>query len=50
MDRLVASVTARGMTIFARVDHGAGAAEAGLSLRPTELELRSSDTHAAAHR
>ena len=39
MDRLVASVTARGMTIFARIDHGAGAAEAGLSLRPTELLL-----------
>lgn len=37
MDRLVASVTARGMTVFARVDHGAGAAEAGLPLRPTEL-------------
>lgn len=37
MDRLVAGVTARGMTIFARIDHGAGAAEAGLSLRPTEL-------------
>ena len=37
MDRLVASVTARGMTIFARIDHGAGAAAAGLSLRPTAL-------------
>jgi uncharacterized protein (DUF302 family) len=37
MDRLAAEITARGMTIFARVDHAAGAAEAGLSLRPTEL-------------
>ena len=37
MDRLVASVTARGMTIFARIDHGAGAAEAGLALRPTAV-------------
>jgi uncharacterized protein (DUF302 family) len=37
MDRLVAGVTARGMTIFARIDHGAGAAKAGFSLRPTEL-------------
>ncbi len=37
MDRLVASVTARDMTIFARIDHGAGAVEAGSSLRPTEL-------------
>ena len=37
MDRLAAEITARGMTVFARVDHAAGAAEAGLSLRPTEL-------------
>jgi uncharacterized protein (DUF302 family) len=25
------------MTVFARIDHAAGAAEAGLSLRPTDL-------------
>jgi uncharacterized protein (DUF302 family) len=25
------------MSVFARIDHAAGAAEAGLSLRPTEL-------------
>ena len=37
MDRLAAEITARGMTVFARVDHAAGAAEAGLPLRPTEL-------------
>ena len=37
MRRLIAGVTARGMTIFARIDHAAGAAEAGLSLRATEL-------------
>jgi uncharacterized protein (DUF302 family) len=37
MDRLAAEITARGMTIFARVDHAAGSAEAGLPLRPTEL-------------
>ena len=37
MDRLAAEITARGMTVFARVDHAAGAADAGLSLRPTEL-------------
>ena len=37
MHRLVAAVTARGMTIFARIDHGAGAAEAGLPLRATQL-------------
>jgi uncharacterized protein (DUF302 family) len=37
MDRLEAAVTTRGMTIFARIDHAAGARDAGLSLRPTEL-------------
>lgn len=37
MDRLVAAVTARGMTVFARIDHGAGAASAGLPLHPMEL-------------
>jgi uncharacterized protein (DUF302 family) len=37
MSRLDAAVKARGMTVFARVDHAAGAAEAGLSLRPTDL-------------
>jgi uncharacterized protein (DUF302 family) len=37
MNRLAAEITARGMTVFARIDHAAGAADAGLSLRPTEL-------------
>jgi uncharacterized protein (DUF302 family) len=37
MDRLTAAVKAKGMAVFARVDHAAGAAEAGLSLRPTDL-------------
>jgi uncharacterized protein (DUF302 family) len=37
MDRLEAEVKAKGLTIFARIDHAAGAAEAGLTLRPTEL-------------
>ena len=36
-NRLTAAVEARGMTVFARIDHAAGAAEAGLPLRPTEL-------------
>jgi uncharacterized protein (DUF302 family) len=36
-DRLVSEVTAKGMTVFARIDHAAGAAAAGLELRPTEL-------------
>ena len=30
MNRLKAQVKAKGMTVFARVDHAAGAAEAGL--------------------
>ncbi len=37
MDRLAAAVRAKGMTVFARIDHAAGGAEVGLSLRPTEL-------------
>jgi len=36
-DRLEAAVKAKGMTIFARIDHAAGASAAGLSLRPTEV-------------
>lgn len=35
--RLTASVQEHGLTIFARIDHAAGAAEVGLPLRPTEL-------------
>ena len=37
MDRLEAEIKARGMVVFARIDHAAGAAQAGLSLRPTEV-------------
>jgi uncharacterized protein (DUF302 family) len=37
MDRLQAEIRAQGMTVFARIDHPAGAAEVGLTLRPTEL-------------
>lgn len=37
MDRLEAAVTAKGLTVFARIDHAAGAAAAGLALLPTEL-------------
>jgi uncharacterized protein (DUF302 family) len=37
MDRVEAEITARGMTVFARVDHAAGAEAVGLPLRPTEL-------------
>jgi hypothetical protein len=37
MSRLEAEVKTRGMTIFARIDHAAGATAAGLSLPPTEV-------------
>src|SRR6516164_9643709 len=37
MNRLESEVKAKGLTVFARIDHAAGAAEVGLSLRPTEL-------------
>ena len=37
MKRLEAEVKAKGLTVFARIDHAAGAAEVELSLRPTEL-------------
>ena len=37
MDRLEAEVKAKGFTIFARIDHAAGAAAAGMPLRPTEV-------------
>src|SRR3984885_6321155 len=39
MERLLAALKAHNMTVFARVDHAAGAASAGLSLRPTEVVL-----------
>jgi uncharacterized protein (DUF302 family) len=37
MDRLAAAATAKGLTVFARIDHAAGAAAVGQALRPTEL-------------
>jgi uncharacterized protein (DUF302 family) len=37
MNKLEAEVKAKGMTVFARIDHAAGAAAVGLTLRPTEL-------------
>jgi uncharacterized protein (DUF302 family) len=37
MDRLEAAVKARGMAIFARIDHAEGATSVGLSLWPTEV-------------
>jgi uncharacterized protein (DUF302 family) len=35
--RLAAALEARGITIFARIDHAAGAADVRLALRPTTL-------------
>jgi len=37
MDRVETEIGERGMNVFARIDHAAGAAEVGLTLRPTEL-------------
>jgi uncharacterized protein (DUF302 family) len=37
MNRLDAAVRMRGMMVFARIDHAAGAAAVGLPLRPTDL-------------
>ena len=37
MTRLESAVKTRDLTVFARIDHAMGAAEAGMSLRPTEL-------------
>jgi uncharacterized protein (DUF302 family) len=35
--RLDDAIRAKGLTVFARIDHARGAAEAGLDLRPTQL-------------
>jgi len=37
MNRLEAAVKAKGLTVFARIDHSAGASAVGLSLNPTEV-------------
>ena len=37
MSRLETAVKAKGMTVFARIDHAAGATAVGLPLRPTEV-------------
>lgn len=37
MNRFEAGVRAKGMTVFAQIDHSANAAEIGMSLRPTDL-------------
>ena len=37
MDRLESVVKERGLNVFARIDHAAGAAKIGKTLRPTEV-------------
>ena len=37
MTRLEQAVTKKGLTVFARIDHAAGAAKIGKTLRPTEV-------------
>ena len=37
--RLKSAIEAKGMTLFAHVDHAAGASAAGMALRPTDLLL-----------
>ena len=39
ISRLEAEIRSRGMTVFVRIDHAAGAAAVGLSLRPTDVLL-----------
>lgn len=37
--RLIEAITSRGLIVFARIDHGAAAREAGLELAPDEVVL-----------
>jgi len=39
MDRLVAVLQSRGMTVFARIDHAAEAEKVGLKMRPSQLVI-----------
>jgi uncharacterized protein (DUF302 family) len=39
LERLLVALATRKLTVFARVDHAAGAASVGLPLRPTELVM-----------
>jgi uncharacterized protein (DUF302 family) len=39
VERLLGALAKRTLTVFARIDHAAGAASAGLSLRPTEVVI-----------
>lgn len=37
LDRLINALDARGITVFARIDHAEGAASVGMALRPTTV-------------
>ncbi|MEA2428994.1 MAG: hypothetical protein QOF37_2622 [Thermoleophilaceae bacterium] len=39
VDRLIAAIEDRGLTVFARIDHAAAARDAGLELPPEEVVL-----------
>jgi uncharacterized protein (DUF302 family) len=39
LERLLAALASRKLTVFARIDHAAGAASVGLPLRPTEVVI-----------
>ncbi len=38
-DRFIETVSTKGLTVFARIDHAANASKQGLTLRPTELVI-----------
>jgi len=39
LERLLKAVASRSLIVFARIDHAAGAASVGLSLRPTDVVI-----------
>jgi len=39
VERLVAAIEAKGLTVFARIDHADGAEQVGMALPPTELVI-----------
>lgn len=38
-DKLIAALEEKGLSLFSRIDHAAGAAQAGMSLAPTQLVI-----------
>jgi uncharacterized protein (DUF302 family) len=39
IDRLIAALDAKGITLFARIDHASGATSVGMALRPTTVVI-----------